>query len=158
MKEQFKQAMSYFATGICVITYKHPDNGHFEGITISAFSSLSLVPLKILFCLGNRGVANKQFSSVSQFAVNILDSGQKDLAYQCAGTDYTGLEKDIIMLYTVPVIKGTLATVICDKGNSYCEGDHDIIIGNVNYIELGDKARQPLLYHKSEIIEDYQHV
>lgn len=158
MEETFKQAMSRFATGVCVVTYEHPTQARFEGVTISAFSSLSLSPLKILFCLGNQGAINKQFAGVSRFAVNILNSEQKALAYQFAGNDYSGLAAQMSALDGVPVVKNTLATVVCDTGNRYAEGDHDIIIGDVTRIELGEHSEQPLLYFKSTIIEDYQHV
>ncbi len=58
------------------------------------------------------------------------------------------------------MIKDCLANVICDKGNSYTEGDHDIVIGNVENILLADTDNtdiEPLLYYQSAIIEDYQH-
>lgn len=158
MQDSFKQAMSRFATGVCVVTFQHPETGEFDGVTISAFSSVSLEPLKVLFCLGNMGVANEAFAEVERFVVNILSSEQTSLAYQFAGKDYSGLAEFMSEVDGVPCIRDTLATVVCDKGNTHVEGDHNIIIGEVADIVLGDESLQPLLYYKSKIIEDYQHV
>lgn len=154
-QEQFKQAMGRFATGVCVITYINPQNGEPDGVTISAFSSVSLEPLKVLFCLGNWGQAKENFQQIDRFTVNILSSEQKDLAYQFAGRNREGLAEHLVQIDGLPALKNTLATVVCDKGNHYTEGDHDIIIGNVQSLLLSDQPLQPLLYYQSHIIENY---
>lgn len=154
-QEQFKQAMGRFATGVCVITYINPQNGEPDGVTISAFSSVSLEPLKVLFCLGNWGQAKENFQQIDRFTVNILSSEQKDLAYQFAGRNREGLAEHLVQIDGLPALKNTLATVVCDKGNHYTEGDHDIIIGNVQSLLLSDQPLQPLLYYQSDIIENY---
>ena len=159
MKEIFKKAMSRFATGVCVITYKNPDTQALDGVTISAFSSVSIDPLKILFCLGSLGVANEKFCRVNSFVVNVLSSEQKNLAYQFAGEDLTAVLPSIMIdVKGLPCIRDSLAAIICKKSNAHREGDHDIIVGEVNGVILGDESLQPLLYFKSTIIEDYQHV
>ncbi len=158
MQESFKKAMSRFATGVCVVTFTNSETQRFAGITISAFSSLSISPLKTLFCLGNEGANSAAFANADRFVVNILSSEQTALAYQFAGSDYTQAEPFMTDIDGLPCIRDTLATVVCDKGNVHTEGDHDIIIGDVNQIVLGDEELQPLLYYKSKIIEDYQHV
>ncbi len=67
MQETFKQAMSRFATGVCVVTYYNPKTNEIDGVTISAFSSVSLSPLKILFCIGNMGKSYEILKDVKQF-------------------------------------------------------------------------------------------
>lgn len=157
-QEQFKQAMGRFATGVCVVTFFDETAQQIDGVTISAFSSLSLDPLKVLFCLGNLGVCHKKMTQVSHFAVNILSSEQTGLAYQFAGQNRDNLNEVCDEKLGVPILKNTLATLICKKGHMHAEGDHDIVVGDVAEIILGDEGQQPLLYFKSQIIEDYQHV
>ncbi len=157
MQETFKQAMSQFATGVCVVTYYHPKKEQIDGVTISAFSSLSLSPLKILFCIGNMGISKKNLTDVKRFSVNILSSKQKALAYQFAGQNRENLGHFMTDIDAVPIIKDSLATIICNKGNSYPEGDHDIVIGDVQNIFIGDTNSEPLLYYRSAIIDDYQY-
>lgn len=157
LQDHFKQAMSRFATGVCIMTYRNPNDDSADGVTISAFSSLSLDPTKILFCLGNYGQCGDDFTKVETFAVNILSSGQTALAYQFAGKNRDGIAEHIHDIDGLPVLKNTLATVICRKGSHYPEGDHDIIVGNVIDIKLAEDASAPLLYYQSKIIEDYRH-
>lgn len=158
MQTLFKQAMSRFATGVCVVTYFHPDHRGIDGVTISAFSSLSLAPLKILFCLGNDSLAHQTFGGVERFTVNFLNSEQASLAYQFAGRQRQNLDNVVLAVDGLPMIKDSLATLICEKGHIYTEGDHDIVIGEVQRVELGGEHLQPLLYYQSEMIEGYQHV
>lgn len=158
MEEKFKQALGRFATGVCVVTYQHPETQTIDGVTISAFSSLSLDPAKILFCLGNAGQCHEALSQISRFAVNVLSSQHKAIAYQFAGRNRDGLSDMIDIVDGLPTIKDSQAVILCDKGNQYTEGDHDIIIGDITNILLGEDELQPLLYFKSAIIEDYQHV
>lgn len=158
LQENFKQALGRFATGVCVITYQHPETKQMDGVTISAFTSLSLEPAKILFCLGNWGQCSEAFRQVETFCVNILSSEQKQLAYQFAGRNRDNLSEVITEIEGLPTIDTSLAKIICQKGQHYTEGDHDIIIGDVTDITLGEQQLQPLLYYKSTIIEDYQHV
>lgn len=158
LQAQFKHAMGRFGTGVCVVTYKKPSTGELGGVTISAFSSLSLNPTKILFCLGEWGQSYQEFKEVTEFTVNILSAGQANLCYQFAGKEQSGLDEYLTDIDGLPALNNTLATVVCDKGNHYTEGDHDIIIGNVRHIELGESGLEPLLYYKSKVIEDYHHV
>lgn len=157
IQDQFKQALGRFATGVCVITYRHPETQAIDGVTISAFSSLSLEPAKILFCLGNWGQCSDAFQQVEQFCVNILNSEQLALAYQFAGRNRDNLDAVMTEIDGLPAIADSLTSIVCQKGSHYTEGDHDIIIGDVRAIHLGDEGLQPLLYFKSKIIEDYQH-
>ena len=51
---RFREALSRFASGVCVITTVGVDDSRPVGVTISAFSSLSLDPPLVLFCIGKR--------------------------------------------------------------------------------------------------------
>lgn len=155
-QEQFKQAMGRFATGVCVVTFENPISGEPDGITISAFSSLSLDPLKVLFCLGHWGRNKENFSQVTNFTINILNSEQTDLAYQFAGHNREQLAEKWTNINALPAIKDALVSIVCQKGNQYSEGDHDIIIGEVLDITLNDEQLNPLLYYKSNIISGWR--
>ncbi len=157
LHDNFKNAMSRFATGVCIMTYCHPKHGEADGVTISAFSSLSLEPAKILFCLGNYGQCSENFAQVDSFVVNILSSEQTALAYQFAGKNRDDINEHLYEINNLPALKNTLATLVCRKGKHYTEGDHDIIIGDVTDIIVPEAAREPLLYYQSKIIEDYRH-
>ena len=51
--EEFRQALGRFASGVTVVTCKS-DRGNLCGLTVSAFSSLSLEPPLVLICIDGR--------------------------------------------------------------------------------------------------------
>ncbi|MBJ7347787.1 MAG: flavin reductase family protein, partial [Thermoleophilaceae bacterium] len=74
----FRKAVGQFATGVCVIT-SHTDKGP-TGLTLNAFTSLSLDPLLVVVCfdLESRTLAAAKQSK--QVAVNVLASNQAELS------------------------------------------------------------------------------
>ncbi|MPV85475.1 flavin reductase family protein [Ostreibacterium oceani] len=149
--EIFKQALGRFATGVCVVNFLDGDVA--EGVTISAFSSLSLAPQKVLFCLGNQGKSQQRFQQVDRFSISILTAEQTVLAYQFAGESRDGIESQLMTVDGLPAVRDALAVLVCAKGASYPEGDHDIVIGDVQQIVLGDSQKAPLLYYRSTMSE-----
>lgn len=152
--ETFKHALSSFASGVCIITFTHPTEQCPDGVTISAFASLSLSPEKILFCLGDHGQIGKTFAHVSQFVVNILNIEQKALAYQFAGRNRENLAPHWQQINRQWALKDSLAHLVCQTGKRYQEGDHHIIIGDVKHIELTQNPKSPLLYYHSTLFDE----
>lgn len=158
LQQDFKLAMSRFATGVCVVTFVNEDlPERIDGVTISAFSSVSINPLKILFCLDNSAKSRDALYQQSRFGVSILSATQTALAYQFASPNREGLADKVRWLDGLPVVDGALSNLICTRGNHYVEGDHDIIMGDVKHIDNRIEPRDPLLYFQSKIIEDYRH-
>src|SRR5690606_8298718 len=48
---EFRRIMGHFATGVVVVTSRDPATGTPSGLTVSAFSSVSLDPLLVLVCI-----------------------------------------------------------------------------------------------------------
>ncbi|HEY0593197.1 MAG TPA: flavin reductase family protein, partial [Thermoanaerobaculia bacterium] len=66
----FRKAMSCFASGVTVVTTEH--DGVAYGMTVSAFSSLSLVPPLVLICVEKSARIHDAIPKAERFAVNIL--------------------------------------------------------------------------------------
>ena len=49
-KNEFRNALGTFATGVTIITAKHPD-GEYVGVTANSFNSVSLDPPLVLWSL-----------------------------------------------------------------------------------------------------------
>lgn len=148
--EAFKRSMSLFATGVTVITWA--GDNPIEGITVSAFSSLSLNPPLILFCIDQSAYAYPLMCKQTYFGVNILAAEQINLAYQFAGADREGLEALINTdnPAAVPTLKDSHATLIVKTRDRIAQGDHDIFIAEVCTNHLAPQ-RRPLLYHQSKM-------
>jgi flavin reductase (DIM6/NTAB) family NADH-FMN oxidoreductase RutF len=145
----FKAALSRWATGVTVITTRTPE-GELAGFTASSFSSLSLEPPLVLFCLGDAAVSLPAFQAADGFAVHVLADNQKELSIRFAqqgGDKFDGLD------YregnrSVPLLQGCLAVLECRKVQVYSGGDHRVFLGEVETVHLNEGG--PLLYYRGE--------
>jgi flavin reductase (DIM6/NTAB) family NADH-FMN oxidoreductase RutF len=142
----FKKVMSKFTTGIAIVTTLDANQQPF-GLTINAFSSLSLDPPMVLFCLAKKTRFYSYLNNQSCFTINILADNQKDLSIHFAKPFFGDQWDEIDFEFgknNCPQLKNTLGIIECEKGAIYNGGDHDIILGKVLDLKLTDA--QPLLY------------
>src|SRR5271154_164283 len=78
-EDQFRKTLGLFPTGVTVVTTSS-EKGEDVGITISSFTSLSLHPPQILFCLSKHSATWPAFKVAQYFAVNILSADQSLLS------------------------------------------------------------------------------
>ena len=79
----FRKVMGHFATGVTVVTTC--DDQRRLGITVNAFSSLSLDPPLILVCIEKTSYLHQVMIRNGYFAVNLLGEDQRDLCTCFAG-------------------------------------------------------------------------
>ena len=146
-QKAFRETMSCFASGVTVVTARD-GAGAPVGLTVSAFSSLSLDPCLILICLDKR-VSNLDLFRAGPFAVNILAQGQDGLSNRFASKlddRFEGVENHAGET-GAPLLPGALAWVECETHEVLPGGDHDIIIGRV--VTCGRQAEgAPLVYFR----------
>src|SRR4051795_8400857 len=73
--DDFKNALSRFASGVTVVSTKD-SVGKLHGITVSAFCSVSLEPPMVLICIEKSTVSHYAFEESGIFVVNILRGAQ----------------------------------------------------------------------------------
>lgn len=142
----FRSVLGRFATGITVVTGRDEQGDH--GMTVSAFSSLSLEPPLILVCVAHDATMAPLFETASDFVVNILSDKQEALSRRFssklddrfAGLGFTRGERGVIILDDV------LAWLECRIVHRFVEGDHTIITAAVERAEARDA--RPLLYYR----------
>lgn len=145
----FRRALGRFATGIAVVTTRRED-GRVYAMTINAFSSVSLDPPLILFCLGRSAFHFDAFAEAEAFAINILRAEQRALSDRCAREAEDDLA-DLTLRSLVtgsPVLPGCLVTLDCCTEAHHDAGDHVIVVGRVSAIEE-DGTGAPLIYFGS---------
>ncbi len=81
--EEFRNALSRFPSGVTVVTTRGL-NGRDHGITVSAFSSLSLEPPRVLICIEKTTGSHEALIESSTFIVNILSTEQKEISERFA--------------------------------------------------------------------------
>src|SRR5262245_61493046 len=130
--EEFRAALGHFASGVTVVTGKTDDQQLF-GITVSAFSSVSLNPPLVLVCIDKRSSTHDHFAVGSSFAVNILCAEQELHSRRFASRDadkFAGIGYSEGIL-GVPLLDGAMACLECRVKEAYEGGDHTIIIGEI---------------------------
>ncbi|MDP9195377.1 MAG: flavin reductase family protein [Pseudomonadota bacterium] len=144
----FRRVMGCFATGVAVVSTLSPE-GLPAGITINSFTSVSLDPPLVLFCLDRTTRLLDSFSRCRAFAITFLRESQQDLSTHFARPDppWTGIRYRTTPLGS-PVPEGGLAHMECTPHAVYDGGDHIILTGRVTSLAHSD-AGKPLLYFRS---------
>ncbi|MFD2262386.1 flavin reductase family protein [Lacibacterium aquatile] len=147
----FRQVLGQFATGVAVMTARD-DAERGIGVTVNSFTSVSLDPPLVSFCLDRSALSFAAFTGAETFAVNILASDQQDVSQSFArsiGEDkFAGVVCEVDD-HGAPLIKGCLAWLSCKRHAIVEAGDHVIIIGEVYHLSMGHPA-SPLLYFRGK--------
>ena len=148
LQDVFRDIMSNFAASVTVVT-GHTQGWH-HGLTVSAFTSVSLDPPLVLICIDHASQSIKALRAAEGFTVNMLreGTGQVALRFASKATDkFSGLA------VRPPTYEGaglclpeqSYASLECRKVEFVEAGDHTIFIGHVEHAVRYDPAR-PLLY------------
>jgi len=143
----FRNAMGRFATGVTVITTKTNDDD-IHGMTANAFMSVSLDPKLVTISIDHRANMLEKINESEQFSVNILTYEQKEVSMHFAGQKEMEEEVKFEFVQGVPIIGGSLASVVCDVHTSYEVGDHTLFIGEVKDIIMNDG--EPLTFYSGK--------
>ncbi|MGH9173239.1 MAG: flavin reductase family protein [Vicinamibacterales bacterium] len=156
----FRRAMGAFATGVTVITIQHGD--HIHGMTANAFTSVSLDPPLVLFCVAKKARMAGLIHQAPGFAINVLAENQQVVSRQFAGSRKDDIERTVALHRgpIAPLIDGSLAAVSCMIAAIHEGGDHWIVVGRVVHVheDGGASMRQPLLFFRSRYCEIVEQV
>ena len=132
----FRSALGCFPTGVCLVTTLGPE-GKPEGMTINSFSSVSLDPPMVLWCLARSASSAPVFRDAEFFAINVLakDDAALSTHFSRSAEDKFAafVERFSPGLEGSPILKGAVATFECHTRHRYYGGDHIIVIGNVEH-------------------------
>lgn len=142
----FRAVLGRFATGVTVVTVRDA-NGHDQGMTVSAFSSVSLSPPLVMICIGHDASLHPVIEQLDYFGVNILSAAQEALSRRFAAHlnrfGGIGFERGDS---GVALLEGTLAFLECRVVARHPAGDHTIVVGQVE--NVGNRDDRPLLYYR----------
>ncbi len=142
----FRTALGCFPTGIAVMTAAGPDS-HI-GITVNSFTSVSLNPPLVLWCIHKDSHRYRAFAKAPGFTVSILGSGHKAVSARLAGAGEHSLD-GIELIPTElgpPALADSLAVFECALESVQEAGDHAILLGRVLRFARHDGAGAPLVY------------
>ena len=146
--------MRLFPSGVTVVTSGHGENA--EGMTANAVISVSLDPPLFLVSVHREARLNPRIKDEGYFAVSILSDEQEGLSRLFASPERSSGLSAVHSLggeYGVtgaPLAVGSLASVECALEAVYPGGDHELFLGRVVSVRLGDVRKGPLVYHEGD--------
>ena len=142
-----RQVLSRYPTGVTVVGTRHVPDG-VCGLTVNAFTSVSLEPPMILVCVDRSSNTHGCIEASGAFSVNVLSVDQASLAVRFAqkrddkfdGVPFHEGEQGL------PLVDGASAWVQARVEAAFDGGDHTIFLAHVLAAEQGDPA--PLVFHR----------
>lgn len=147
----FRNALGCFATGVTVVTTRKAD-GTAVGMTANSFSSVSLDPPLVLWCIDKSSDTLADFEASDQFAINVLSAEDMNVSNEMAKPGRIGLEQHVTGVGAttgLPIVETALATFECEVEHRHPGGDHIIMVGRVVGFTSTTEG-DPLLYFRSK--------
>ena len=145
--DEFRSVLGRFPSGVTVVTTKAADGSN-QGMTVSAFCSVSLEPPLVLICIEKTASVYDALTSAPGFVVNILSAKQEQIARRFSivdidrfeGVGFSRTQNDIAVLDDV------LGIIECNSVALHDAGDHTVIVGEVEATRAENGS--PLIYYR----------
>ncbi|HEV8447230.1 MAG TPA: flavin reductase family protein [Gemmatimonadaceae bacterium] len=147
--DTFRSVLGRFASGVTILTACDA-SGLDHGMTVSAFSSLSLDPPLVLFCVDHTASMHGLLTSdpPPSCGISILSSNQEAWSRRFAdeteqrfdGIAYSRGERGVVLL------DDSLAHLECTITQRIDAGDHTVFIARLDRAE--PRHGRPLLYYR----------
>ena len=143
-----RHTVGQFATGVTVVSIEV--DGAVHAMTANSFTSLSLDPPLVLFCVGRQTKAGQLIHQAGAFCVNILQEGQRDQSTYFAG-GWKEAEPPAFSFeewHGAPLLLGSAAALACQLHAIHEGGDHWIVVGRVVALDRAEADVRPLLFFR----------
>ena len=146
--ESLRKIFARFATGVAAITFSGKNN-KFLGVTVNSYTSVSLEPPLVLWCLDKDSELYDELIEKENYVINFLSEDQRSIAVHLAKKNNHSLDE---VKHRIKgnncVIEGVVGWILCSKVQTFDAGDHEIILGRV--IDFNNNKRNPLIFWDSK--------
>jgi flavin reductase (DIM6/NTAB) family NADH-FMN oxidoreductase RutF len=148
--QDFRDVLSNFAASVTVVTAAS-DEGP-VGLTVSAFTSVSLDPPLVLICIDQKAGSLNAIRDAGWFTVNFLNAGSAEIAMRFAKKDIDKFEETAHRPpeneSAGPVLtdEHVVAYFECETEQWIRAGDHDIFVARVQAGALVNDEVLPMVY------------
>jgi len=144
---RLRTVFGHFATGVTVVT--GVDAAGPVGVAVNSFTSVSLDPPLVAFCVLTTSSTWPRIRTAGRFAVNILSSDQEAVSRRFASAVEDRFEG--IGWHPsasgAPVLEGALAWIDAAVEAEHEAGDHVLVVGRVSGLDVvGEGA--PLVFYR----------
>ena len=142
----YRETVANFPSGVTVVTTR--DGGEDFGLTVGAFTSLSLDPPMVLVSIDRKSKSHQHLVEGAPIGISVLAAGHTDVAVQFArhvDDRFAGINIVRRGEQDIPFVGDAAAWFLGDVRDRYVGGDHIIITVAVRECGWHDGGR-PLLY------------
>ena len=142
----YRETVANFPSGVTVVTTR--DGGEDFGLTVSAFTTLSLDPPMVLVSIDRKSKSHQHLVEGAPIGISVLAAGHTDVAVQFArhvDDRFAGINIVRRGEQDIPFVGDAAAWFLGDVRDRYVGGDHIIITVAVRECGWHDGGR-PLLY------------
>jgi 3-hydroxy-9,10-secoandrosta-1,3,5(10)-triene-9,17-dione monooxygenase reductase component len=145
---RYRQVLGRFATGVTVVAAVSGDQP--IGLSINSFTSVSLDPPLVAFCTARESSSWPRIRSAGSFCVNVLAEDQEDISrvFATRGKDKFRGVGWRPSPSGAPLLDGVLAWIDCSLDAEYEAGDHVVVIGRVQALDVEDDQDGPLIFYR----------
>jgi flavin reductase (DIM6/NTAB) family NADH-FMN oxidoreductase RutF len=155
--EALRGAMRLWATGVTIVTTTL--NGNWHGMTVNAFTSISLDPPLVMVSLEHGTRTRDMVEQAGIFGITILSESQQAISERFAGRLIEGQDRfanmETFTLETgAPFIVGGLAFMDAMVSSRMDAGSHTLYIARVVATRFITDHPSPIVYYN----RDYHHL
>ena len=146
-----KDAFGRFATGVTLAGCIGADGAPMM-ITVNSFTSVSLEPPLVLWCLERKASSFPAFMAADAYAITVLHASQQEQSRRFARYKSAPLKPDEYERWTTgaPILKDGLAAFDCKIAHRHQAGDHVILVAEV--VKFESSVGAPLIYFASRYL------
>lgn len=145
----FRSALGSFPTGVAVVT-TCGDAANI-GITVNSFTSVSLDPPLVMWCIDKRSDRYTAFTQCANFTISVLGTKHQDVSTRLSRSGEHQLTDFALMETKLgpPALEEALAVFECERFAQHDAGDHAILVGKVVRF-YRHEAGDPLVFFRGK--------
>jgi len=145
--DRFRHVLGHLPTGVTVVTANHA--GDPVGMSSNSVTSVSLRPPLILFCPAKDSLTWPKIAETGAFCVNVFAAHHEEISRRFsrrnidrfAGVAWHAREAG-------PALDDALAWIECSVEAIHEAGDHLIVVGAVQRLEVREGDSEPLVFFR----------
>jgi 3-hydroxy-9,10-secoandrosta-1,3,5(10)-triene-9,17-dione monooxygenase reductase component len=144
---RFRRVLGQLPTGVTVVTAHHSSGP--VAMSANSVTSVSLEPPLILFCPGQSSTSWPRIRESGRFCVNVFAAHHAEAARRFAarGVDrFAGIPWH--SRASGPALDEAVAWIECTIDAEHPAGDHLIVVGAVDEVDIRDGEADPLVFFR----------
>jgi flavin reductase (DIM6/NTAB) family NADH-FMN oxidoreductase RutF len=145
--EHFRRVLGHLPTGVTVVTAHHPSGP--VAMSANSVTSVSLKPALILFCPAKTSTSWPKIRDSGRFCVNVFAAHHEEISRRFAAR---GVDRFAGVAWhsrpSGPALDDAVAWIECTIEAEHEAGDHLIVVGAVERLDVREDADEPLVFFR----------